>query len=112
LIAMVFTVRLLRSVDVNLNLQAPDGAAGLGPLGELLTFPLLIATSLGATAIAIHEMANLFMRWSCCARRRARAGGVRLSRCSQGPMRSDSRSWRDRAVISGTERCCASFGGP
>jgi hypothetical protein len=55
-IAMVFTVKALRSLEVSLTPFAADRASGLGSLGDLLGFTLLLATSLGVIAVAMGAL--------------------------------------------------------
>jgi hypothetical protein len=53
LVVLVFTNRLFHLFHIRVNPLHPDGCAGLGVLGRLLTVSVLIATALGAAAVGM-----------------------------------------------------------
>jgi hypothetical protein len=53
LVVLVFTNRLFHLFYIRVNPLHPDGCAGLGVLGRLLTVSVLIATALGAAAVGM-----------------------------------------------------------
>jgi hypothetical protein len=53
LVVLVFTNRLFHLFSIRVNPLHPDGCAGLGVLGRLLTVSVLIATALGAAAVGM-----------------------------------------------------------
>jgi hypothetical protein len=53
LIALVFSVRLFRTFHIQVNPLHPDGAGGLAIIGHLLTINVLLATVIGAAAVAM-----------------------------------------------------------
>jgi hypothetical protein len=55
-IAMVFAARLLRQYRVVLDPLAPDGAGGLGSIGEIFTLTMIICIVLGGIALAMSAV--------------------------------------------------------
>ena len=53
LVALVFSVRLFRTFHIQVNSLHPDGAGGLAIIGRLLTINVLLATIIGAAAVAM-----------------------------------------------------------
>lgn len=53
LILLVFSVRLFRTFHVQVNPLHPDGSGGFAIVGRLLTTSVLIATIIGAAAVAM-----------------------------------------------------------
>lgn len=59
LVVLVFTNRLFRLFYIRVNPLHPDGCAGLGVLGRLLTVSVLIATAVGAAWVGIVFSARI-----------------------------------------------------
>jgi hypothetical protein len=53
LMGLAFTRRLFRSFTTQINPLHPDGSAGLGAVGRMLAVSVLIATAIGAGAMAM-----------------------------------------------------------